>query len=62
LTDFTNQYKAEVKGKSKELSLEVNNDLKLSTGSIIKSMFEELYEDYSYKNFKISDDIRDEEI
>ena len=25
-------------------------------------MFEELYEDYSYKNFKISDDIRDEEI
>ncbi len=25
-------------------------------------MFEELYEDYSYKNFKISEDIRDEEI
>jgi len=40
--------------------VEVNEDLKLSTGSIIKSMFEELYEDYSYKNYKISDDIRDE--
>lgn len=45
LTDFTNQYKAEIKGKSKELSLKVNEDLKLSTGSIVKSMFEELYEE-----------------
>lgn len=40
LTDFTNQYKAEIKGKSKELSTTVNEELKLSTGSIIKSMFE----------------------
>lgn len=62
LTDFTNQYKAEIKGKSKELSTTVNEELKLSTGSIIKSMFEELYEDYADKDFKISADIRDEEI
>lgn len=59
LTDFTNQYKAEIKGKSKEISSVVNEELKLSTGSIIKSMFEELYEDYADKNFKISADLRD---
>lgn len=62
LTDFTNQYKAEIKGKSKEISNVVNEELKLSTGSIVKSMFEELYEDYADKNFRISADIRDDEI
>ena len=62
LTDFTNQYKAEIKGKSKELSHKVNEDLKLSTGSIVKSMFEELYEEESEKNYMISADIRNEEI
>ena len=60
MTDFTNQYKAEIKGKSKELSTTVNEELKLSTGSIVKSMFEELYEEYSEKDFKISADIRDD--
>ena len=60
LTDFTNQYKAEIKGKSKEISSQVNEELKLSTGSIVKSMFEELYEDYAQKDFKISADMRDD--
>lgn len=62
LTDFTEAYKAAIKGKSKEQSQKVEKELKLSTGSIIKSMFEELYEEESEPGFKITKDLTDEDI
>jgi len=39
LTDFTEQYKAAIKGKSKDGDYKVEKELKLSVGSIVKSMF-----------------------
>lgn len=62
LTEFTEQYKAAIKGKSKDHEEKVDKELKLSVGSIIKSMFEELYEDESAKDFKITQDLSDEDI
>lgn len=62
LRDFTEQYKAAIKGKSKEHEEKVDKELKLSIGSIIKSMFEELYEEESASGYKVTKDLSDSEI
>lgn len=62
LTEFAEQYKAAIKGKSKGNEERIEKELKLSVGSIIKSMFEELYEEESNYNFKISHDLSDADI
>lgn len=40
MTEFAEQYKAAIKGKSKANEEKIDKELKLSVGSIIKSMFE----------------------
>jgi len=44
LTQFTETYIGEIKGKSAhEVSQKLEKEVRLSTGSIIKAMFEDLY-------------------
>jgi hypothetical protein len=45
LTEFTERYIAEIKGKGGiDVSQKISKEVKLSTGSIIKAMFEDLYD------------------
>jgi vacuolar protein sorting-associated protein 1 len=63
LTQFTERYIGEIKGKSGyDVSLKIDKEVRLSTGSLIKAMFEELYIKESAKDFKISAELRDEDI
>lgn len=63
LTRFTEKYIGEIKGKSGyDIKQKVEKDVTLSTGSIIKAMFEDLYEEESKKDFKITVDLRDDDI
>ena len=55
-------YKAAIKGKSKEHEEKVQKELKLSVGSIIKSMFEELYEEESDPKYEVTKNLTDEDI
>jgi 6-phosphogluconolactonase/glucosamine-6-phosphate isomerase/deaminase len=46
LTQFTERYIGEIKGKSgHDVSQKLEKEVRLSTGSIIKAMLEELYAD-----------------
>lgn len=50
LTQFTERYIGEIKGKSGyDVSQKLEKEVRLSTGSIIKAMFEDLYEEESKK-------------
>ena len=63
LTQFTERYIGEIKGKGGyEVSQKVEKEVRLSTGSIIKAMFEDLYDEESKKDFKVSADLRDDDI
>ena len=63
LTKFTERYIGEIKGKSVgDLSTKIDNEVRLSTGSIIKAMFEDLYDEESAKDFRVCDDLRVEDI
>lgn len=44
------------------MSQKISKEVKLSTGSIIKAMFEDLYDEESKKDFKITIDLRDDDI
>lgn len=63
LTKFTEKYIGEIKGKSGyDIKQKVEKEVTLSTGSIIKAMFEDLYQEESKKDFKITVDLRDDDI
>lgn len=63
LTRFTEKYIGEIKGKSGyDIKQKVEKEVTLSTGSIIKAMFEDLYEEESKKDFRITVDLRDDDI
>ena len=63
LTQFTERYIGEIKGKSGiDLSQKIEKEVRLSTGSIIKAMFEDLYEEESKKDFKVCLGLRDDDI
>lgn len=45
MTEFTEKYIAEIKGKGGvDVSQKITKEVKLSTGSIVKAMFEDLYD------------------
>jgi hypothetical protein len=63
LTQFTERYIGEIKGKSgHEVSQKVEKEVRLSTGSIIKAMFEDLYGEQAAKDYRVTSDLRDEDI
>lgn len=62
ITDFSEKFKAEIKGKgSTDIETKIA-ELRLSTGSIIKSMNEELYSEEIKKDFKVTADLNEEDI
>lgn len=63
LTQFTERYIGEIKGKSGyDVNQKIEKEVRLSTGSIIKAMFEDLYDEESQKDFKVSSDLRNDDI
>lgn len=63
LTQFTERYIGEIKGKSgQDVSQKLQKEVKLSTGSIVKAMFEDLYDEESKKDFRVTADLRDQDI
>jgi vacuolar protein sorting-associated protein 1 len=44
------------------LSQKVEKEVRLSTGSIIKAMFEDLYDEEAKRDYKVSMDLRDDDI
>lgn len=63
LTQFTERYIGEIKGKSgQDVSQKLEKEVRLSTGSIIKAMFEDLYDEQAKKDFRVTADLRDEDI
>jgi vacuolar protein sorting-associated protein 1 len=63
LTQFTERYIGEIKGKSgQDVSQTLEKEVRLSTGSVIKAMFEDLYDEQSRKDYRVSADLREEDI
>jgi hypothetical protein len=63
LTQFTDRYIGEIKGKgASDINQKLDKEVKLSTGSIIKSMFEDLYSEEAKRDFKITSDLSDDDI
>lgn len=63
LTQFTERYIGEIKGKSgQDVSQKLEKEVRLSTGSIVKAMFEDLYDEQARKDYRITADLRDEDI
>lgn len=44
------------------MSQKVEKEVRLSTGSIIKAMFEDLYSEQAAKDYRVTADLRDEDI
>ena len=63
LTQFTERYIGEIKGKSgTDVKQKIEKEVRLSTGSIIKAMFEDLYDEESKKDYRVSVGLRDDDI
>lgn len=63
LTQFTERYIGEIKGKSgQNVSQTIEKEVRLSTGSMIKAMFEDLYDEQSKKDYRVTSDLREEDI